>query len=104
MAYIKKLCGSRKKCKQCCVNILGENKDNVKGYSLNDKTKNSISRQVGLPFALLFLVDEDIENFIKHKNGKEITVPIGAKVDGVPVTSFEKKLAKKLINNILYKI
>lgn len=76
--------------------ILGKKKEKTEGYSLSDKTKEIISRQVGLPFELLCLVDEDIENFVKHKNGKEISIPEGAKVDGVPVTSFEKKLEKKL--------
>ena len=63
---------------------------------MSDKTRKIISRQVGLPFELIYLVDEDIENFVKHKNGKEVTIPTGAKVDGYPVTSYEKKLERKL--------
>ena len=63
---------------------------------MSDKTREIISRQVGLPFELIYLVDEDIENFVKHKNGKEVTIPTGAKVDGYPVTSYEKKLERKL--------
>ena len=78
--------------------IIGKEKNNIEGYSLSDKTKEIISRQVGLPFELLYLVDEDIESFVKHKSGKEMTIPVGAKVDGVPVTSFEKKLERKLKN------
>ena len=76
--------------------ILGKKRENVKRYSLSDKTRESISRQIGLPFELLYLVSEDIENFVKHKNGKELSIPEGAKVDGIRVTSFEKKLEKKL--------
>ncbi len=76
--------------------ILGKKKEKTEGYSLSDKTKEIISKQIGLPFELLYLVDEDIENFVKHKNGKEISNSEGAKVEGVPVTSFEKKLEKKL--------
>ena len=76
--------------------IFGQKKDNIEGYSLSDTTKKIISRRVGLPFELLDLVDEDIENFVKHKTGKEMTIPVGAKVDGYPVTSFEKKLERKL--------
>lgn len=75
--------------------ILGQNKDNVEGYSLSDKTKKIISKQVGLPFELLYLVDEDIENFVKHKSGEEIVVHEDVK-DGVPVKSFEKKFKDKL--------
>ena len=44
-----------------------------------------------LPFYFKFS-----ENFVKHKNGKEVTIPTGAKVDGYPVTSYEKKLERKL--------
>ena len=76
--------------------VFGQKKDNIEGYSLSDTTKKIISRRVGLPFELLDLVDEDIENFVKHKTGKEMTIPVGAKVDGYPVTSFEKKLERKL--------
>lgn len=76
--------------------VFGQKKDNIEGYSLSDTTKKIISRRVGLPFELLDLVDEDIENFVKHKKGKEMTIPVGAKVDGYPVTSFEKKLERKL--------
>lgn len=73
--------------------IIGENKEK---NCLSDETKKYIAMGVGLPFELLYLVDQDLENFVMHKNGKEVTVPTGAKVDGVPVTSFEKKLQKKI--------
>lgn len=76
--------------------VFGENKENVEGYSLGNKTKEIISKKIGLPFELLYLVDEDIENFVKHKKGKEIVIPIGAKIDGVQVASFEKKMKRKL--------
>ena len=76
--------------------IFGQKKNNVEGFSLSDTTKRIISRRVGLPFELLDLVDEDIENFVKHKTGKEMTIPEGAKIDGYPVTSFEKKLERKI--------
>lgn len=75
--------------------VFGQKRNNVDGYSLSDTTKKIISRRVGLPFELLDLADEDIENFVKHKTGKEMTIPEGAKVDGYPVTSFERKLVKK---------
>ena len=75
--------------------IFDESKDKIEEYSLSDTTKEIISRRVGLPFELLDLVDEDLENFVKHKKGKEVAIPVGAKADGYPVTSFEKKLEKK---------
>ena len=76
--------------------IFDEKIDNMEDYNLSDTTKEIISRRVGLPFELLDLVDEDLENFVKHKKGREVTIPIGAKIDGYPVTSFEKKLEKKI--------
>ena len=74
--------------------VIGKNKENIESYSFNDTTRNFISRQVGLPFELIYLIDEDIENFVKHKTGKEITIPQNAKIDCVPVTSLERTLKK----------
>jgi hypothetical protein len=45
---------------------------------------------------LLALADEDIENFVKHKTGKEMNIPEACKDDGYSVTSFEKRLDIKL--------
>lgn len=74
--------------------VIGKNKENIESYSFNDTIRNFISRQVGLPFELIYLIDEDIENFVKHKTGKEITIPQNAKIDCVPVTSLERTLKK----------
>ena len=74
--------------------VIGKNKENIESYSFNDTTRNFISRQVGLPFELIYLIDEDIENFVKHKTGKEITIPHNEKMDCVPVTSLERTLKK----------
>ncbi len=74
--------------------VIGKNKENIESYSFNDTTRNFISRQVGLPFELIYLIDEDIENFVKHKTGKEITISQNAKIDCVPVTSLERTLKK----------
>ena len=74
--------------------VIGKNKENIESYSFNGTTRNFISRQVGLPFELIYLIDEDIENFVKHKTGKEITIPQNAKIDCVPVTSLERTLKK----------
>ena len=78
--------------------IIGEKKNNVEEYSLSDKTREMISKRVGLPFDLLYLVDGDLENFVKHKKGKKVTVSTGVKSDSLPVASFEKKLERKKFN------
>jgi len=55
--------------------VIGENKTSLEGKELSDKTKEFISSQLGLPFDLLYLVNTDIENFIKYKNNRETTGP-----------------------------
>ncbi len=75
--------------------IIGESGQKTSGYQLNDITKKLISKHVGLPFELLSVVDENIEDFVKFKTGKELSIPEGAKIDGVPVTSFEKEMSLK---------
>lgn len=47
--------------------IFGEIKERGGVYSLSDTTRTLISRQVGLPFELINLIDENIEDFIKYK-------------------------------------
>lgn len=47
---------------------------------LSDKTKTYISNQIGLPIELIYLLDENIEDFIKFKygtNGEPITPQTG---------------------------
>ena len=61
----------------------------------NEKTKEIVARKVGLPFELISLVDEDIENYVLHKKGVEMKIAEDAKVDGYPVTSYEKIIYKK---------
>ncbi len=48
--------------------IFGE-KRNGEENNLSDKTKRIISKRMGLPFELIYLVDE---NFIKHKSGEDL--------------------------------
>lgn len=72
--------------------IIGEEIISNSSYRLSDTTKRFISKKVGLPFELIGLVDENIEDFVKYKTGKEISIPVGAKIDGLNVTS-EKTLS-----------
>ena len=59
--------------------IIGEN-----NQDLNDNTKRFISKSIGLPIELLPLINEDIDEFIKHKNKNEFK----------QTTSYSKKLTK----------
>ena len=36
---------------------------------LSDKTKTYISNQIGLPIELIYLLDANVEDFIKYKHG-----------------------------------
>lgn len=47
--------------------IIGEPVAKMSGYQLSAETKKIISQQVGLPFELLFLVDEHIAEYQKFK-------------------------------------
>ncbi len=71
--------------------IIGKPNQKTDSYQLNDITKKTISKRIGFPLELLPLVDENIEDFIKFKTGKELSVPTDAKMDGVPVTAYENK-------------
>lgn len=64
--------------------IIGEPRQKTEGYQLSNTTRKLISKKVGVPFELLYLVDENVEDFIKHKKGKELSLP---------VTLIEKKLS-----------
>jgi len=78
--------------------VIGESRTQRNGYQLSDTTRKAIAKQIGIPFELINLVDENIEDFVKYKTGKEIGIPEGAKSDGVPVTSFQKKISLKKRN------
>lgn len=72
--------------------VIGESRTRIDSYQLSDTTRKLIAKQIGMPFELISLVDENIEEFVKYKTGKEIGIPEAAKIDGVPVTSFQKKM------------
>lgn len=76
--------------------VFGQERENVEGHNLNGRTKELISKKIELPFELIPLVDADIENFIKHKTGQEVTMPTDTKTDMPPVVR-TKKIRKKLI-------
>lgn len=75
--------------------VFGEPRTQMNGYQLSDTTRKLIAKQIGVPFELISLVDENIEDFVKYKTGKEIGIPEGAKIDGVPVRSYQKKISSR---------
>ena len=66
-----------------------------KGYQLSDATKKMSAERIGLPFELLTLVDQNLEDYVKFKNGEKPSVPEGARIDATPVVSYERKLQNK---------
>lgn len=59
-------------------------------YRLSEKTKELLSKRIGIPYErLLEMDDEEIEVYIEQKTGKKITWPKGAKVDGLPIITME---------------
>lgn len=75
--------------------VFGKPRTQMNGYQLSDSTRKLIAKQIGVPFELISLVDENIEDFVKYKTGKEIGIPEGAKIDGVPVRSYQKKISSR---------
>lgn len=50
--------------------IIGESRMQS-NFPLNDAMKDYLSEKIGLPFELIELVNENIEDFIKYKNGEK---------------------------------
>ena len=61
------------------------------------KLENPFENSVGLPFLMLNLVDEHIEDYFKYKKGKTITCPDGVRVEFVKITSLDKKYKRQRI-------
>lgn len=60
------------------------------GFKLSSKTKEILSKKIGIPYEkLIQMDDEEIEAYIEQKTGKKITWPNGAKVDGLPIMTME---------------
>ena len=59
-------------------------------FKLSSKTKEIISKRIGIPYEkLIQMEDEEIEAYIEQKTGKKITWPKGAKVEGLPIMTME---------------
>ena len=82
--------------------IIDEKPNESLGYNLKDETKQIISQQVGLPFELLPLIDENIEDYLMYTKGKKIGIPKGAKTDCLPVTSFEEKAKTRTLSKNIF--
>ena len=59
-------------------------------YELSNKTKELLSKRIGIPYEkLIQMDDEEIDAYIEQKTGKKITWSKGAKVDGLPIRTME---------------
>lgn len=67
--------------------VIGKTRTQMNGYQLSDATRKLIAKRIGVPFELISLVDENIEDFVKYKTAEEIGISEGA------VTSFQKKIS-----------
>lgn len=77
--------------------IIGEEEEKTSAYRLKKRTKEMIAKTVGLPFEMLYLVDENVDDFVLYKKGEKMNYPKNAKINGYSIMSFEddKKLIKK---------
>lgn len=71
------------------VIVFGEEKGQSGNYRLSDTTRKIIARQIGLPFELIYLVDDNMEDFVKYKQGKIIKYTNESKKEGYPIVTFE---------------
>ena len=70
-----------KKCRE-------KNDDEIenKPYQLSEKTKENISRAIGLPFDEIVNMDfEDLEKHIEQRIGKKPTYDLRLRIDGIPI-------------------
>lgn len=59
-------------------------------FQLSNKTKEQLSRIIGIPYEkLIQMDDEEIEAYIEQKKGKKLTWPKGAIIDGLPIRTME---------------
>lgn len=59
-------------------------------YELSSKTKELLSKRIGIPYEkLIQMDDEEIEAYIEQKTGKKITWPKGTKINGLPIRTME---------------
>ena len=56
--------------------------------------KRFLAENLGLPFDLLELVDDVLEDYLKHKTGKIVKINDTTKEDGVSVVSLDEKTKK----------
>lgn len=77
--------------------IIGEEEEKTTCYSLESRTKELISKTIGIPYEMIYLVDENIEDFVFYKKGERMSYREDAKVDGYPIKNIEreKTLIKK---------
>ena len=55
-------------------------------YQLSEKTKQAISRNVGIPYEELINMDwDDIDKHIENKTGKKLTYDTRLWIDGIPL-------------------
>ena len=74
--------------------IIDEEKEKT---SLTNRTKGLISKTIGIPYEMIYLVDENINDFILYKKGEIMSCPKESKVDGYPVKTLESNQYEKTL-------
>ena len=67
-----------------------------KESDIDKRVKQIMERKVGLPYDLIKLIDDEIEEYIKYKTGRIVMYHSGDLIDGYPITSYEEKLKKRV--------
>lgn len=83
--------------------IILENSHSKRPFCNNDTTRESLATIIGLPITLTELVEENIDDFILYKTGKQLSYPSNGYIDMMPITtidSYEKRLCLKPNNKV----
>lgn len=76
--------------------VIDERKTQSADLTFFDTIEKIIEKTIGLPFGLIDLVTENLDDFAEYKFGKKTQVREEARVDCIPVSSFEEKHLKKI--------
>lgn len=63
----------------------------------SEETKQSLARQIGIPYEELIAMDDDeMQKFVETKTGKQFGWKEGIKVKGISIVSIQQEERKRL--------
>jgi len=76
--------------------VIEEQKEEIDVYGLRKTTRELISKTIGLPFEMMQLIDENIEDFVLYKKGETMNytrhIPNDKRIEEEKGPSLSKKI------------